>query len=348
MPLALVIEDDPVQRLATTLLLKGEGYHVEEADNGDQGLGKARAFRPDIIVCDLVMPGLDGWQLIAELRKDSELWDVPVIVLSALTERAQVRRAMTAGADDVLGKPVQADELCEAVESLLARRDALRTHYTRMLRRRLGESLEHEKQQLALRYEVRLAEELGRGPDAEAMQEWRNAVVLSLEVGPTALLAALAAHGKAGLLCAGTGQVRDLLLLFGAARVLGAENGLAAVYTDPAGPRQALRHVGRALKSLEPTLMRSLDLAVGIDIGTVLALPLADPAEGQSGVQVAAGPAVASAALLRQRARQLNWPVGISPAVRAQGEGILRTGRQSLSGPGPAVYEASWLEGGAA
>ncbi|MBE7942304.1 MULTISPECIES: response regulator [Ramlibacter] len=349
MPLALVIEDDAVQRLAARLVLQGEGFHVEEADDGDQGLAKARAFRPDIVLCDLLMPGLDGWQLIAELRQDPQLWDVPVIVLTAMTERAQVRRAMNSGADDFLLKPVQAEELCEAVEALLARRDALRAHYTQMLRRRLGETLEQEKQQLALRYEQRLAEELGRGQDAQGVQVWRNAVVLSLGIGPDALLAALGSREGAQALCDGTSRLRDLLLLFGATRVLGADSGLVAVFADPLGPRVALRHAARAMKSVEPALERALDLATGVETGGVLVLPLPDPAEGQAGLQVAAGPAAAAAALLRQRARQLHWRVAASPGLRALNAGCLRAGRLELAGPGPAAVEVeAWLEPGGA
>ena len=85
-------------------------------------MAAARELRPDIIVCDVLMPGMSGYEVLARLRADPGFASVPVILLTALSEREQLSEGVTAGADDFLTKPYRPAELCAAIDAALARR----------------------------------------------------------------------------------------------------------------------------------------------------------------------------------------------------------------------------------
>jgi len=82
-PLILVVDDNPDVRLALSTLLQDEGYEVAEASDGDLGLDAARERKPDLILLDLMMPRMDGFETHKELKKDENLADIPVVVLTA-------------------------------------------------------------------------------------------------------------------------------------------------------------------------------------------------------------------------------------------------------------------------
>jgi DNA-binding response OmpR family regulator len=118
----LLIEDDDTQRFIAGFALKKAGHAVREAADGPSGIAAARQAAPDVIVCDVMMPGMTGHEVLARLRADASLAAVPVILLTAMSERAHMREGMKAGADDYLTKPYQPAELCAAVDAQLARR----------------------------------------------------------------------------------------------------------------------------------------------------------------------------------------------------------------------------------
>ena len=115
----LVVEDEASIRLNLTLMLKGEGYAVDSAENGRAGIEQAKSFAPDLIVSDVMMPELDGFGMLEALRADPRFADTPFIFLTALNDRSSMRRGMNLGADDFLNKPFTRDELIEAVNSRL-------------------------------------------------------------------------------------------------------------------------------------------------------------------------------------------------------------------------------------
>ncbi len=117
----LLIEDDTVLRENTAELLELSGYEVLTAPNGKKGIVKALEFLPDIIVCDIMMPELDGYGVLEELGRHVTTKFIPFIYLSAKTERKDIRRGMELGADDYLTKPFEEEELIGAIESRLAR-----------------------------------------------------------------------------------------------------------------------------------------------------------------------------------------------------------------------------------
>ena len=115
----LVVEDEASIRLNLTLMLKGEGYTLDSAEDGRAGIEHARSFAPDLILSDVMMPELDGFGMLEALRADPRFADTPFIFLTALNDRSSMRRGMNLGADDFLNKPFTRDELIEAVNSRL-------------------------------------------------------------------------------------------------------------------------------------------------------------------------------------------------------------------------------------
>lgn len=117
----LLIEDDIVLRENTKELLELSNYNVNTAANGKLGLQAAIATLPDIIVCDIMMPELDGYGVLEGLSKQDSTMYIPFIFLSAKTERHDVRKGMDLGADDYITKPFSEDEIISAIESRLAK-----------------------------------------------------------------------------------------------------------------------------------------------------------------------------------------------------------------------------------
>jgi CheY-like chemotaxis protein len=101
----LVIDDNEHVREALRCLLRGGGYEVEEACDGRQGLEQAIRRRPDLILCDLNMPVMDGFETLARVRSDPRLEKVPVIVISGSACEADECRAKRCGANSFIGKP---------------------------------------------------------------------------------------------------------------------------------------------------------------------------------------------------------------------------------------------------
>ncbi|EAR01745.1 response regulator [Maribacter sp. HTCC2170] len=117
----LLIEDDTVLRENTAELLELSDYEVITASNGRKGVIAAKEHMPNVIVCDIMMPVLDGYGVLKELGEDEMTKHIPFIFLSAKTEKKDVRKGMNLGADDYVTKPFEETELINAIESRLAR-----------------------------------------------------------------------------------------------------------------------------------------------------------------------------------------------------------------------------------
>ncbi|PWK20689.1 response regulator [Xanthomarina spongicola] len=117
----LLIEDDTVLRENTAELLELSNYKVISASNGKVGVDKAKSVLPDIIVCDIMMPELDGYGVLNAISKNDDTKYIPFIFLSAKTERQDIRKGMNLGADDYVTKPFTEDDLISAIESRLAK-----------------------------------------------------------------------------------------------------------------------------------------------------------------------------------------------------------------------------------
>ena len=117
----LVIEDEPEMRRNISTILRLEKFHPLTAENGRIGLELAKQELPDLILCDVMMPELDGHGVLQELRRDAETAAIPFIFLTAKGEKEDLRSGMNLGADDYLTKPVPKAELLKAIAARLER-----------------------------------------------------------------------------------------------------------------------------------------------------------------------------------------------------------------------------------
>jgi DNA-binding NarL/FixJ family response regulator len=117
----LVIEDEPEMRRNLVTILRLEKFQPLPAENGLVGVRLAKREKPDLILCDVMMPDLDGYGVIATLRADAETVAIPFIFLTAKGEKPDIRAGMNLGADDYLTKPVAKADLLGAIRSRLER-----------------------------------------------------------------------------------------------------------------------------------------------------------------------------------------------------------------------------------
>ena len=117
----LLVEDDPVILKLLEVNFDLEGYSVLLAHDGAEGIDLARSERPDLIISDIMMPNVSGIELVEALKGDGDTSGIPIILLSAKAQTADIRAGMEAGADDYVTKPFEPLELVEHVQALLAR-----------------------------------------------------------------------------------------------------------------------------------------------------------------------------------------------------------------------------------
>ena len=122
----LVIEDQSDVRENIAELLEISGFEVLTAEDGAVGVDMALEHKPDLILCDVMMPRLDGFTVLNILSKRPETSDVPFIFLTAKTEKEDIRKGMNLGADDYITKPFSKEELIQAVTTRLAKADRLK------------------------------------------------------------------------------------------------------------------------------------------------------------------------------------------------------------------------------
>lgn len=125
----LLIEDNTDIRETTAEILQLARYHVITAPNGKEGVKLAQSEIPDLIVCDIMMPELDGYGVLYMLGKDAATSSIPFIFLSAKTEKSDLRKGMSLGADDYLTKPFENTELLNAIEARLKKSEQYRSDF---------------------------------------------------------------------------------------------------------------------------------------------------------------------------------------------------------------------------
>lgn len=191
----LVIEDDPSYRGNIETILKMEGFRVRTATDGSSGLASLREELPDLILCDIMMPEMDGHALFDIVKKERLFAELAFIYVTALADRTELRRAMAAGVDDYLTKPFTAEELLAAVTGRLNRLQSLRhSPVTPSFHKELA----WLREQLTPReYEVLLL--VGRGDTSRQIAERLGISVKTVEIHRSNLMNKLDANDAATL-----------------------------------------------------------------------------------------------------------------------------------------------------
>ena len=112
----LIIEDEKLIIVSTQMVLEAAGFRVESAMNGEEGITKARDLGPDLILLDIMMPGIDGWETLTRLKRATETSEIPVIIFTAREHSRGHQKSAEMGAADYFRKPFEPDELIELVE----------------------------------------------------------------------------------------------------------------------------------------------------------------------------------------------------------------------------------------
>lgn len=115
----LIVDDEAMTRDLLRLMLKGTGFTIYEAEDGFKALEKIAAHKPDVMILDVMMPGLDGLAVCRQLRAEAETADLPIIMLSAKTTHAAIQDGLAAGADKYLTKPVGFKELVSNIREVM-------------------------------------------------------------------------------------------------------------------------------------------------------------------------------------------------------------------------------------
>lgn len=340
----LVVEDDDAIRNNITRLLKLEGYEVSAAADGVEALERARALRPDVVISDINMPRMDGFALVEALRGDAALATTAVMMLTALDDRASMRRGMKAGADDYLAKPFTRIELLEALDGLLKKQgrieltihsavQAREDHLRRAFTARLGGNT--------------LAEPIGlQPPEGAVADQVLTATVLFSDIRNfTSLAEKLSSSEVAELLTHYFERTSEPLLRHGGRHLKFIGDGLMAVFADtselspvPAARRAISAGLAVALAThefrgwLEQRFadrgLPPFAIGVGLHAGEVTICRLGTTQVKET---TPIGDTVNAAARLQVASKELGWTVVASAAVREQaGEGVQTGGMTSL------------------
>lgn len=119
----LIVDDEPMARTLLRLMLVRAGFHVSEAEDGFDALEKIRKNRPDVILLDVMMPGMDGFAVCEKLRSEAATAELPIIMLSAKTDLDSINKGLRAGATIYLTKPISPEELTQHVKDALIQFD---------------------------------------------------------------------------------------------------------------------------------------------------------------------------------------------------------------------------------
>jgi class 3 adenylate cyclase len=340
----LVVEDDDAIRNNVIRLLKLEGYEIDSATNGKQGLERARVVRPHVIITDIGMPEMDGFELLEAIRADRSLASTSVMLLTALDDRASMRRGMTTGADDYLAKPFTRVELLDALDGLLKKRSRIEASIESAVREREEHLRRAFTESLGGRA---ITDKFGlEAPVGAIADTVLEATVLFSDIrGFTSLAEKLSSREVAELLTEYFDRVCEPVLKNGGRHLRFIGDGLMAVFSDSGGAAPlppARRAISAALgMTLATHEFRSwlswryaerglppFAVGVGLHAGEVTICRLGTT---QNSETTPIGDTVNLAVRLETASKELGWTVVASERVlQIAGEGVLTAGMTSL------------------
>jgi DNA-binding response OmpR family regulator len=253
MALMVVADDDPGTLKLVGVVLRNQGHEVLPAADGLTAWTLVREHGPDVIVSDVNMPGLNGFELLQRVREHPDTGLTPFVLLTSLQERRDMRQGMTLGADDYITKPLRPRELQDAVTAQLGRQQMRHAARNLHLQTALSEALEEQAWALQEQFEKRLARELSeQWPGQSAHQgesTYPHATVLFADIlHYPQWLGQLSAAEMGQLLKRFFEHSGDTVHLFGAATLQFVGEGLLAVFADPSASTTA-PHGLRAAKA---------------------------------------------------------------------------------------------------
>ena len=329
----LVVEDETSIRNNLVRMLQLEQFDVLGAANGRIALTLVHDFAPDLILCDVMMPELDGFGVLAALRGDERTEAIPLVFLTALDDRENLRRAMGLGADDYLTKPFSRDDVLQAVNARMARAAAAQ--------RREAQRASVREEQLKLMFQNsmmgRTLDQLDVDPVVAKSAEVREATVLFSDIrGFTTIAEQLSASEVAELLNAYFRAVCEPIVAARGEALKFIGDGVMAVFCAELGAKHT--HAYRAVQAaLSMTLaahrfsgwieerypghgLPAFSIGVGVHSGEVM---MCHVGSGESVEFTAIGDAVNLASRLEGKTKELGWSVIASlPTLHAAGEGI--------------------------
>jgi serine/threonine-protein kinase PpkA len=348
----LIVEDDDAIRNNIARLLKLEGYEIVSAVNGREGLERALEIRPDVVISDISMPEMDGFALLEAIRAERSLSSTSVMMLTALDDRASMRRGMTSGADDYLAKPFTRVELLEALQGLLKKRGRIEDSIQSAVQAREEHLQRAFTESLGGR---RLPDKFGlEAPEGAIPDQVLQATVLFSDIRDfTSLAERLSSSEVAELLTYYFERTCEPVLTNGGRHLKFIGDGLMAIFADTLSesPLSASRRaVSAALamalaahdfrawldKRFAQRGLPPFAIGVGLHAGEVTICQLGTI---QNKETTPIGDTVNTAARLEGASKELGWTVVASDVVLQQaGEGVQTGGMTSLAVRGKQGY----------
>lgn len=352
MALIVVMEDDAGTRMLVASVLRKEGYEVLMAEDGRQGLALVERRPPDLILSDIQMPEMNGFEMLSAVRSNPLLASIPVILLTSLQERVHMRIGMTTGADDYITKPFRPGELREAVTAQLKKRDMQATLRHMAVDAAVRTALESQTEQLGKLYERRLAKALSeRWPSddgSDADEKFADATVLFVDIPNYAAVSEkLSSQELAELVKRFYGSAGDTVYLFGARHMQFIGEGLLAVFVDATdtqsvshglraaraalGLADAARGIRQYLETQYPNRdLPRFEVNVALHNGPVTLTRLQDPLHDAAAQTVPVGDAVVTTMRLQKQAHALGWAIAASISTLRGITGAVKIDRRAL------------------
>ena len=351
MPLIVVIDDDAGTRLLVSQVLKKEGLQVMAAEDGEKGMALIREHKPDLVVSDVQMPLMDGFEVLDRVRSDHALASTAVILLTSLQDRSYMRLGMTTGADDYLTKPFAPQELREAVSAQLNKRSKADAIRTEVRDKAVRLALDEQRHKIGALYESRMVQALSaQWPDSSTAQDserFASSTVLYATMRDfTVWTQALSSRELSEIVQLLYSSVGDTVYLFGARYMQFVGDGMLCVFVDAAdtdsvnhglravraalGLANATRQIdAHAQKNLAGRGLPKFSLGVALHSGPVTFASL-DGLISRTSQTTPVGDTVAVALKLFQGEPSLNWPVAASVQTVRLVTGAVRTGQRTL------------------